>query len=281
MRDADCVCFLQWALPRLGMRWPGFRKVRRQVCKRIARRMRDLELKTIGQYRERLEDDPAEWRFLDGLCRITISRFYRDTHVFDVLGRDVLPALAAEAGKAGRAVRCWCAGCASGEEVYTLAILWEAEVRPAFPGTRLEIVGTDADPVMVARAERACYGRGSFKDMPHAWLERAFEASDGRYCITQVYRAGVSILRQDIREAMPEGPFDLIFCRNLAFTYFALEVQRAVLAGIMTRLRSAGYLVIGAHEALPEGDHPFRPIAGCREILHREPAVAGEGRRCP
>ncbi|MFQ5953507.1 MAG: CheR family methyltransferase [Kiloniellales bacterium] len=267
MRDAECVQFLQWALPRLEMRWPGFRKVRRQVCKRVGRRIAELELETIEQYRERLRTDSAEWRMLDGLCRITVSRFYRDRHVFDILGETVLPALAVKAGKENRSVRCWSAGCASGEEAYTLAILWDVAVGAEFPDVGREIIGTDADPVMIARAERACYPPGSFKDMPEAWRQKAFEISDGRYCVAAALRQDVTIVLQDIREAMPEGPFDLVLCRNLAFTYFTTALQRAILGQIKARLRPTGYLVIGAREALPQDNHGFEAIAGCRGIL--------------
>lgn len=80
MRNAECVALLRWALPRLGLRWPGFRRVRRQVCKRIARRIKELGLADVAAYRERLECAPEEWPEFDSLCRITISRFYRDLH---------------------------------------------------------------------------------------------------------------------------------------------------------------------------------------------------------
>ena len=75
MSDADCTAFLQWALPRLNLRWPGFRKVHRQVCKRLKRRMSELQLTDFAAYRARLEADPAEWQILDQSCHITISRF--------------------------------------------------------------------------------------------------------------------------------------------------------------------------------------------------------------
>jgi chemotaxis protein methyltransferase CheR len=91
--DQECVEFLQWALPRMQMRWSGFRKVRRQVCRRIQRRMQVLE-KDVQGYREFLEAEPEEWDVLDALCRITISRFYRDRAVFAYLQTTVLPALA-------------------------------------------------------------------------------------------------------------------------------------------------------------------------------------------
>lgn len=78
MQDKELATFLQWALPRLRLRWKGFRKVRRQAAKRLNRRLEELELQTLDQYRRRLENDPMEWGVLDGLCHITISCFYRD-----------------------------------------------------------------------------------------------------------------------------------------------------------------------------------------------------------
>ncbi len=81
----DCTAFLQWALPQAGLHWPGFRKVRRQVCKRLTRRLRELGLDNFAAYRARLQGDPTEWRVLDECCHITISRFCREAAVFQVL----------------------------------------------------------------------------------------------------------------------------------------------------------------------------------------------------
>ncbi len=277
MRDTDCVAFLQWALPQMSMRWPGFRKVRRQVCKRVARRMRALDLETVEQYRDRLTADRDEWLVLEAACRITISRFYRDRHVFDVLAKSVLPAIAEVALDEDRSVQCWCAGCASGEEVYTLAILWDIVIRPSFPDVDFDVVGTDADPVMITRAEKACYTSGSLKDMPSEWLDRAFDRFDDKFCVAARYRRRVTILSQDIRDEMPEGPFDLVLCRNLAFTYFETSLQGKILKQIKARLRPSGYLVIGAHETLPEGVIAFEQLDDCREIFEHRNAVNDRG----
>ena len=126
MKNHDCTVFLQWALPQLHLRWQGMRKVRGQVCKRIQRRLRDLALPDMAAYRAYLTNHPEEWRVLDEYCRITISRFYRDRAVFDYLQQTLLPKLAQQAMDQGDpTLRCWSAGCASGEEAYTLKILWE------------------------------------------------------------------------------------------------------------------------------------------------------------
>src|SRR6476659_8681052 len=126
MTDADCIAFLQWVLPRLRMRWPGFRRVRRQVCRRIDRRRAALGLADVTAYRRLLETNDDEWRVLDGLCRVTISRFARDQGIWAVLVDEVLPRLADDAQRLGRAsVNAWSAGCGAGEEPYTLRIVWE------------------------------------------------------------------------------------------------------------------------------------------------------------
>jgi chemotaxis protein methyltransferase CheR len=158
MRDSECVLFLQWVLPKLRMRWPGFRKVRKQVCKRVARRMRQLDLPDAPAYRAHLETHPDEWTNLDVFCRITISRFFRDRAVFDLLGRGVLPQLAQQAAdEKRRKIRVWSIGCGAGEECYSLTIQWRLLLQPCFPDCELHILGTDSDEQQLERARAACY----------------------------------------------------------------------------------------------------------------------------
>lgn len=252
VRDSDCVRFLQWCLPRLELRWPGYRKVRRTVCKRLRRRLRALDLADLEAYRRLLERDGPEWDRLDAFCRIPISRFYRDRAVFEALGARVMPELAQAAATRGDAgLRAWCAGCASGEEVYTLRLVWDLSVQPSCPGLALWILGTDAEAVLLERARAASYPAGSLKELPSAWRRRAFAEADGLYRLRPTFRHDIALRRQDIRRRRPKGPFDLILCRNLAFTYFSGPLQLRVLAALCRRLRPGGALVIGAHEVLP------------------------------
>jgi len=251
MKDADCVEFLRWCLPSLRLRWSGFRKVRRTLCKRVDRQVRRLGLTDVGAYRAYLEATPAEWDRLDALCRIPISRFYRDRAVFDCLGADILPALAAAVP--GEHLRAWSVGCASGEEPYGVMLLWRYRVEARFPGCRLDILAGDADPHMLERARRGLYAPGSLKDLP-ADLLAGFEPVGDRFRLREGLRAGVTFELRDIRGALPAGPFDLVLCRNLAFTYFDDALQRATLARLAARLRGGGALVIGKHEALPDRD---------------------------
>ena len=253
MTDRECVVLLQWALPRLGLRWRGFSNVRGQVCKRIGRRAKALGL-TAAEYRLRVEADPAELSLLDSFCRVTISRFYRDRRVFEHLRGELLPELIEKGrGRCGTVLRCWSAGCASGEEPYSLALVLRLGLAPRYPGLRFEIVATDVDEVLLERARRACYPRAALRDLPVEWQEVAFVASDGERRLRPELREGVELRCEDLRQSMPDGSFELLLCRNLAFTYFDVPLQQAVLGRLVGRLAPGGALLIGAHEQLPPG----------------------------
>lgn len=255
MKDADCVQFLQSVCPQLRMRWAGFRRVRRQVCKRIDRRLRELGLSSIANYSSYLSSHRQEWQVLDSLCRISISRFCRDQRVFNFLTKTVLPDLARSAMASGQStLHCWSAGCASGEEPYTLSILYKLGVCPQLsdlPPIGLDVVATDADPHLLQRAEDGCYPASSLRNLPPSWISLAFERVGNAYSIRERFRHGVHFLRQDIRKELPVGPFRLILCRNLAFTYFEPALQREVLLKLLPRLVAGGALIIGQRESLP------------------------------
>jgi chemotaxis protein methyltransferase CheR len=251
MHEISCVEFLQSTLPQMRMRWPGFRRVRRHVCRRVTARIRELDLGGLAAYREYLAGNAGEWEVLDRMCRITISRFFRDRQVFHPLAAQVLPALIRQAEERGeKTIRCWSAGCASGEEPYTLALIWELLV-PGAGRFALKILASDSDPTMLARARTACYGRGSVKELPEPLLARGFARKGKHYFLKPEFRARVEFICQDIREELPPGPFHLILCRNLVFTYFSEELQGEMLARLHSRLLPGGALVIGIHESLP------------------------------
>jgi chemotaxis protein methyltransferase CheR len=254
MNDAECIQFLQLALPRLQLRWPGFRKVRKQVCKRLRTRLKELGITGLDAYRSHLEAHAPEWDVLDSFCRIPISRFYRDRDVFDFLGSQVLPQLA-EAASASHEpeVRAWSAGCASGEEPYSVSMLWRHCPRCQAVALPLRIVATDVDPGMLARARRGCYAGGSLKDLPREWRGSEFLPCGEGFCVREERRAGIEFRLEDIRVTQPAGPFHLILCRYLVFTYFEPQLQARLLAAMVDRLVPAGVLVTGKREALPGG----------------------------
>ena len=269
-KDNECTVFLQWALPALQMRWEGFRKVRGQVCRRIRQRVHELGLADISGYPPYLETHPEEWAALDTTCHITISRFYRNHGVFHRLEQEILPALAELAVTQGDTMlHVWSAGCASGEEPYSVAILFGLQLKPRFPALDMHIVATDVDDDMLRRARKACYEFSSLKYLPRSWLTQAFMLSPEGYCLRDDYRRIVDIVQQDIRLDAPAGPFHVVFCRNLAFTYFAEGLQQQVLQRIKDRLVNGGVLVTGVHEVLPPGVDGFISWRGVRGVYQK------------
>jgi chemotaxis protein methyltransferase CheR len=259
--DPEGVQFLQWCLPRLHLRWAGFRKVRRQVYKRINHRLLELGLPGVVAYRDYLEKYPGEWTTLDTLCWISISRFYRDQGVFRQLETEILPQLAGlilAGGKEGE-LRLWSAGCAGGEEPYTLAIIWKQRFALRFPLIVFRIVATDIDPQAIRRAQRGCYQRSSIKELPVEWCPQAFVDAGGELCLKDEYRGAVRFMVQDIRVGMPPGTFHLILCRNLVFTYFDEVSQQETLHRLIDRLVPGGALITGKLESLPKGERQVEP----------------------
>jgi chemotaxis protein methyltransferase CheR len=203
-------------------------------------------------------------------CPITISRFFRDRSVFEALRKQVLPEIAVRAAREKRAAQIWSAGCASGEEPYTLKLLWDLEVASACPGVGLSIVATDVDSAMLARARDACFAATSLSELPAHLFGRAFDEIDARFCVRADHRQRIDFLHQDLRSEAPELRFDLILCRYVAFTYFSEPLQRQVLMKIIGRLASHGYLVIGTHERLPIVEPCLAPLSDAPLIFERK-----------
>ncbi len=259
MDDRECVELLRWALPELGLRYAGLSNVRGQVRKRIARRIKALGLDGARAYRGRLEADPAEWRELEGLCRITITRFYRDRGVFEALERRVLPELARGARSRG-SLSAWSAGCCGGEEPYSLVLLWLCRGAEIAPELELRVLATDADPEQLERARRGRYAGGALRDLPPELLTRGFAKDGESWVLRDEVKSSVELRVQDLRVEQPPGPFDLVLCRNLAFTYFDEPWQIRIANDIAERLVPRGTLVIGKHERLPGAVTCFEPM---------------------
>jgi chemotaxis protein methyltransferase CheR len=259
--DISWIAFFQWALPKLRLHWPGFRKVHRQVRKRVHQRIQALHLASLAEYRRYLESHPDEWRVLDTLCHITISRFFRDKQLYALLARQVLPKLVKQAQRHGEnRLRIWSAGCASGEEPYSLSILWQAQLREKFQSIDLQILATDADPQLLHRARAACYPFSSLKHLPTTWRILAFTPAAEGYCLRPEFKKSVLLVAHDIRTPVPTASLHLILCRNLVYTYFEPNLQQEITRHFSSSLQPSGVLIIGIQEMLPEPIPGFAPL---------------------
>jgi chemotaxis protein methyltransferase CheR len=166
-----------------------------------------------------------------------------------------VPARARQCGTGSRAelpARLECRG-RSGEEPYSLAIAWHLELQSLYPDLRLEVLATDANAIVLERARRARYPAQSLRELPASLRERAFTEEGGEWLLRAALRAGVCFERADLQRQGAPGPFDLIVCRNLAFTYFGDTAQRRVAQHFVEVLRPGGILFVGLGEELPSG----------------------------
>ena len=154
-------------LEHLNRPWAGFRKVRKGVKKRIRRHMQEMGCSTIEQYIVQLAQQPGAKAGCEQCLRVTISRFFRDRQLWQTLAARILPDLAE---RFAPPIRIWSAGCACGEEPYSLAMAWDGLAHPP----TLDLLATDAGGICLARAREGTYGRNSLKEVPDELRERYF-----------------------------------------------------------------------------------------------------------
>ena len=247
--------------------WKGYRKVRKGVKKRVARHMQTLDCRRMETYLQKLSADHAARRACEELLTVSISRFYRDRRVWDCLEKDILPGLVA--GRT-RPVRIWSAGCARGEEVFSIRIAWEAlklkgPVRPD-----LELFATDVNSDYLAQARKGAYNRGSVRELSAEQLGRHFESrpGGGRLQIRRELATHVTWACLDLVTGQaPPGPFDIIFLRNNLLTYYRDPQKSTAFERVIATLEQGGILVIGAHERLPVEAGGFVPVSGSKVIF--------------
>lgn len=215
--------------------------------RRLAVRMRARGVHTFDDYAQLLRDDESEYELLLNALTINVTKFYRNRETWDVLADRYLPELWA---RRRGAVRCWSAGCASGEEPYTIAILLlelSRETGRASTGCRID--ATDVDRKVLEESETGRYEASAFDEMPEHLVRRYFTGETHREVRPEV-RALVRFRVHDVlREPAPEPPYDLIVCRNVVI-YFDRETQERLFLEFAGALDAGGVLVLGKVETL-------------------------------
>jgi chemotaxis protein methyltransferase CheR len=238
--------FLKTTLPALGLRWRYFR--RKAFRRRIIARLQALGLSSLSAYRSSLLECPEEQRYLLDQLTVTISRFWRNRDLFAALERRWLPLLV-HSLPPGEPLRVWSVGCASGEEPYSLLILWHEAF--AQSGHELRLLASDAEERCLARAVQACYPASSFKEMP-GYLQRQYVVSrDGMSCLPPAFAASVVWKHHNLACDPPVPDNHLILCRNLAYTYFTEGLQNETTRRFYEALNPGGLLVVGRKDRLP------------------------------
>ena len=229
------------------------------VRTRLARRLRALSMPSFAAYCAYLDspDGSEEIGMLVSALTTNVSHFFREKHHFETLRKEVLPPLVERANKGGR-VRIWSAGCANGQEPYSVVMTMIEAGMPL--GRDVRVLGSDIDPNVVHHARAGQYAGPMLSGLPEAQRTRFFEedsgAGDAGWRVRDALREGVRFRVLNLLDPWPmRGKFDVIFCRNVVI-YFDAETQDRLWRRFADQLAPGGWLFIGHSERLSSGVQP-------------------------
>ena len=233
--------------------------------RQIERRMVTASIKDIGVYLSTIGKDPDEVNLLAKAMLINVTRFFRDKEAFATLTEMVVPELVRRQPP-DRPIRIWDAGCSTGEETYSITMLFLEEIAFAKRSVKLQVFASDADDDAVAIARNGLYPESIRKDVSPARLERFFTKEDHGYRVTRELREAVVFTTQDLLADAPFSRLDFVSCRNVLI-YLRPAVQEKVLSLFHFALSESGMLFLGASEAIGGFADRFEPISKKQRIF--------------
>jgi two-component system CheB/CheR fusion protein len=238
----DLEPLLEYLHKNRGFDFTGYK--RSSLGRRIEKRMQVVEIDQYAEYEDYLEVHPDEFALLFNTILINVTAFFRDAEAWQYLQSEVLPALIASRS-ADAPIRVWSAGCASGEEAYTLAMVFGELLGPDVACERLKIYATDLDEEALRQARHASYSEADVQSVPAPLLAKYFEPVAGRF----EFRRCVIFGHHDLIHDAPISRIDLLTCRN-TIMYLNAETQSRILLRLHFALREAGVLFLGKAEML-------------------------------
>jgi len=238
--------------------------LRRRVERRMA--MASIENDSMDRYLDLLRHDPAELDLLARDLLINVTSFFRDPAVFEAVERGVIPDLISQR-KQERALRIWVAGCSTGEETYSLAMIFREQILASQTDIKLQVFASDVDPDAVATARDGFYPDSITATVSPVRLARFFTREEHGYRISPELRAMVVFTVQDILADPPFSRLDLVSCRNLLI-YLLPEAQARVMSVFHFALREGGVLLLGSAETVGGATAHFEVVSK-KERIYR------------
>lgn len=216
--------------------------------RRIDRRLFATNTKNYYQYAYYLDKYPEEYdNFLNDLT-INVTNFFRDKEVFEFLKKDVLPILISGKQKTTtKRIRIWSAGCAGGEETYSIAIMLSELLGARVNNFNISIWGTDLDNKSLEQAKKGEYEQEMISNLDPTILSKYFEYSNGKFKVKEEIKSSVRFRKHDLINDLPMKCFDLILCRNVLI-YFNRQFQSKLFQAFFNGLNRYGFLVLGKSE---------------------------------
>ncbi len=242
---------------------------RASLTRRILKRMQTLGIQKFADYTDYLELHPEEFPHLFNTILINVTGFFRDREAWEYVAAEIVPRMLADKAPDDR-IRVWSAGCASGEEAYTLTILLAEHLGPEQFRRRVKIYATDVDEEALAHARLGVFAPRDVEELPAPHLARYFEAKSNQYVFHRELRRSVIFGRHDLVQNAPISRVDLLVCRN-TLMYFNRETQLRVLGRFHYALNEGGFLFLGKAEMLLTHANLFVPVEGDRRVFRKVP----------
>jgi two-component system, chemotaxis family, CheB/CheR fusion protein len=253
--DSEFESLLDYLRDQRGFDFTGYKRT--SLVRRVQRRMQAVGIASYDEYQDYMQVRPEEFTELFNTILINVTGFFRDPDAWDHLRDDVLPGILER--RANGPLRLWSAGCASGEEAYTLAMLLAEAMGVAQFRERVKIYATDVDEEALAFARQATFNDREIEGVPPELVERYFDSSDDKHLFRKELRRSVIFGRNDLVQDAPISHVDLLLCRN-TLMYFNAEAQAQILNRLHFALRPDGVLFLGKAEMLLSHGHLFAPI---------------------
>jgi two-component system CheB/CheR fusion protein len=271
--DPEFEALLLFLREQRGFDFTGYK--RPSLVRRVRRRMADVGVDSWAQYQDHLQVHPDEFTPLFNTVLINVTSFFRDRHAWEHLRERLLPQVLASAGPT---IRVWSAGCASGQEAYSLAILLAETLGAEQFRQRVKIYATDVDEEALTQARQAVFTPRELTGLTPEQVEEFFQPENGRFTFRKDLRRSVIFGRNDLVQDAPISHVDLLLCRN-TLMYFTAETQRSILGRLHFALNPDGLLFLGKAEMLLSHSQLFAPVDLSRRFFRRRGEPAGGDRR--
>lgn len=232
---------------------------RSTLLRRFAHRMQSINIGSYQDYLKYLQIHSNEWMALLDTVLINVTSFFRDRDTWDYLANDIIPKIIASK-QPDEPIRVWSAGCAAGQEVYSLLMLFAEALGIESCLQRVQFYATDVDETAIKQARLATYDCKEVTSIPPNLLEKYFEQTEQGYVFHRKLRCQIIFGHHNLAENAPMSKIDLLSCRNVLI-YFNPETQASILVRFHFALKNTGFLFLGKSEALINHRQIFTPIS--------------------
>ncbi|HEY4327153.1 MAG TPA: CheR family methyltransferase [Mucilaginibacter sp.] len=239
--------------------------------RRIIRRMALNKIEKPADYLVFLRENKGEQDALYNDMLISVTNFFRDTRSFDVLSATLIPTII-ERKTNGESLRIWVAGCATGEEAYSIAICIQEYLGDKASAMKLQVFATDISETAIAKARTGIYRANELEGVSSSRLQQFFTKMDGNYQVNKIIRDMCVFAHHNLLKDPPFSKIDLVSCRNVLI-YLEPVLQKKALTTFHYSLNVDGFLMLGKSETVGTNTDIFSPFDGAEKIYHRKGSV--------